>query len=130
MSFAAVLLLMIIAGCGGGGGEGSGSTAANLNPSAGTGSIAPENVVVTLSWEHGETPQTPEEDIPNGYFIYYGYEPGNLDNWIDIGFDDSVSITGDEFGFSGPGQYYFSVVAYNADYKLSAPSEEMSVNIQ
>ncbi len=91
--------------------------------------IDPSRITVNLSWNVGDTSNT--NISPSGYFIYYGRQSGSLTNSIDVGMVASRALNGSEFNFTEIGEYYFQVVAYNADKSLfSAPSTEVIIDIR
>ncbi|MCF6258004.1 MAG: putative Ig domain-containing protein [Gammaproteobacteria bacterium] len=90
--------------------------------------IDPSRITVNLSWNIGDTSNT--NISPSGYLIYYGRQSGSLANSIDVGMVASRALNGSEFNFTEIGEYYFQVVAYNADKSLfSAPSTEVIIDI-
>ncbi len=91
--------------------------------------IDPSRITVNLSWNIGDTTNT--NILPSGYLIYYGRQSGNLTNSIDVGMITSRTMNGSEFNFTEVGEYYFQIVAYNADKSLfSAPSTEVIIDIR
>jgi len=91
--------------------------------------IDPSRITVNLSWNIGDTSNT--NISPSGYLIYYGRQSGSLANSIDVGMVASRALNGSEFNFTEIGEYYFQVVAYNADKSLfSAPSTEVIIDIR
>lgn len=91
--------------------------------------IDPSRVTVNLSWNIDDVVDT--DILPSGYLIYYGRQSGSLTGSVDVGMSTSRALNGSEFSFTEVGEYYFHIVAYNADKSLfSAPSTEVMIDIR
>lgn len=73
---------------------------------------------VTLAWLASPDPSVA------GYAVYYGAVSGNYTSRIDLGTNTAASVPG-----LAPGaNYFFVVVAYDANHVESTPSNEILVN--
>lgn len=110
------LLVVFATGCGSGGATGSSSL--TIPPSG-----SDSNNTATLSWG---TPSTYSNGDPlvdlSGYRVYYGTEPGNYSNSLDVGDTNTYTITDLDSGKT----YYFAVTAYNSASQESDFSDEVT----
>jgi len=88
--------------------------------------VSPSQVTVSLNWNAGSSGGS----AVSGYYVHYGTKSGSLSQSIDVGNVTNVQLSGDQFGFTQPGIYYFQVTAYDAGLIQSLPTAEIPVNIQ
>jgi hypothetical protein len=74
---------------------------------------------VHLIWDLG-----PEPDL-RGYYAHMGTSPGSYNTTVDVGLTRSYTFQNLQGGIT----YYFTVTAYNQSGNVSAPSEEVSIDI-
>ncbi len=132
--FKSFLLLAIftvfLSGCGGGNSSNdSGSDISSISSLSGDSlptQTPASDISLDISWEIDKTGGTP----PSGFYLYFGKNSGNLTNYVDVGMSTLIALNGTKFQYEGPGTYYFSVVAYDANRVLfSVPSEEKSITL-
>ena len=132
-----VVGLLLLTACGGGQKQSTDTTAQPANPTTQNPPTPPNTntnttvvpagkILVTLSWAPGNN----GTGITRGYYVYHGTRSGALTQRIDVGNVTSIQLAGTDFGYTTPGNYYFSVNSYDQNSTQSLPGSEVMVNIQ
>jgi hypothetical protein len=87
-----------------------------LLPAQGSATSAPGAGLVALGWN-----PSPDTNV-TGYFLCWGYAPGQCTNRLDAGNVTNTAIAGLSVGVS----YCFTVVAYDSTGRESVPSNEIA----